>query len=119
MLQFLRKSGSSIRVARKIQRPYHSASVLLQSSLQENPSLRKAAFRERWQEETQKALLGGGQARIDKQHAKGRLTARERIDILFDEGTFQELDQLKSHRCVEFGMNAPDKQFPGDGIVTG
>lgn len=87
--------------------------------MMEDPSLRKAAFRERWQEATQKALLGGGQARVDKQHLKGSLTARERMDILFDEGTFRELDQLKSHRCVEFGMNADDKQFPGDGIVTG
>jgi Carboxyl transferase domain len=89
------------------------------TTLHEDPSLRKVAFRERWHDETQKALLGGGQARIDKQHAKGSLTARERIELLFDEGTFHELDQLKSHRCVDFGMNAPGKQFPGDGIVTG
>lgn len=106
-----------------LRRSYHAASLACKSStaaqLNEDPSLMKAAFRERLEEETQKALKGGGRARIDKQHAKGSLTARERIEILFDEGSFHELDQLKSHRCVEFGMNAESKQFPGDGIVTG
>jgi propionyl-CoA carboxylase beta chain len=61
--------------------------------------------------------MGGGQKRIDKQHQKGSLTARERLELLFDEGTFHELDQLKAHRCHEFGMD--DKNFPGDGVVTG
>ncbi|HEX7154794.1 MAG TPA: acyl-CoA carboxylase subunit beta [Thermoanaerobaculia bacterium] len=61
--------------------------------------------------------LGGGQARIDRQHAEGKLTARERIALLFDPGSFQELDQLVVHRSNDFGM---DKQrIPGDGVVTG
>jgi len=61
--------------------------------------------------------LGGGQARIDRQHNEGKLTARERISLLFDPGSFQELDQLVVHRCIDFGM---DKQHvPGDGVVTG
>jgi len=64
-----------------------------------------------------KARLGGGQARIDKQHAKGSLTARERIDLLLDKGSFEEFDMFKTHRCTDFGM---DKQvYPGDGVVTG
>ncbi len=61
--------------------------------------------------------LGGGQARIDRQHNEGKLTARERIHLLFDPGSFQELDQLVVHRSTDFGM---DKQrVPGDGVITG
>jgi propionyl-CoA carboxylase beta chain len=63
------------------------------------------------------ALLGGGQDRIDKQHAKGKLTARERLELLLDEGTFREWDMLKRHRCVDFGMDKVDMH--GDGVVTG
>lgn len=63
------------------------------------------------------AQLGGGQARIDKQHAKGAMTARERIDLLLDKGSFEEFDMFKAHRCKDFGM---EKQtFLGDGVVTG
>ncbi len=63
------------------------------------------------------ARLGGGQDRIDKQHAKGLMTARERIDLLLDKGSFEEFDMFKAHRCKDFGM---EKQvFPGDGVVTG
>ena len=61
--------------------------------------------------------LGGGQQRIDRQHGEGKLTARERIALLFDAGSFQELDQLVVHRSTDFGM---DKQrIAGDGVVTG
>ena len=61
--------------------------------------------------------MGGGQDRIDRQHGKGKMTARERIDVLLDEGTFQEIDALVEHRCRDFGM---DKDIiPGDGVVTG
>ena len=63
------------------------------------------------------ALLGGGQDRIDKQHAQGRLTARERIDLLLDAGSFEEFDMFKTHRCHDFGMEK--SVFPGDGVVTG
>jgi len=61
--------------------------------------------------------MGGGQARIDKQHAKGKLTARERIELLLDEGTFEEYDTFVAHRCTDFGMEA-DRPM-GDGVVTG
>ncbi|WP_434288108.1 acyl-CoA carboxylase subunit beta [Celeribacter sp. SCSIO 80788] len=63
------------------------------------------------------ARLGGGQRRIDSQHAKGKLTARERIELLLDEGSFEEFDMFKTHRCTEFGMQ--DSKFPGDGVITG
>lgn len=63
------------------------------------------------------ARLGGGQRRIDAQHAKGKLTARERIDALLDPGSFEEYDTFKTHRCTDFGME--EQQIPGDGVVTG
>ncbi len=63
------------------------------------------------------AALGGGQKRIDSQHAKGKLTARERIELLLDEGTFEEWDMFKEHRCVDFGME--QQHVPGDGVVIG
>ncbi|MCX8521112.1 MAG: methylmalonyl-CoA carboxyltransferase, partial [Rhodoferax sp.] len=65
----------------------------------------------------QRARLGGGQKRIDAQHSKGKLTARERIEVLLDEGTFEEWDMFVEHRCVDFGM--ADSKIPGDGVVTG
>jgi len=64
-----------------------------------------------------RAILGGGQKRIEQQHARGKLTARERLSLLLDEGSFQEFGTLATHHVSEFGL---DKQrFPGDGIVTG
>jgi propionyl-CoA carboxylase beta chain len=63
------------------------------------------------------ARLGGGQKRIDAQHSKGKLTARERIDLLLDPGSFEEWDMFKEHRCTDFGM--ADNKTPGDGVVTG
>lgn len=63
------------------------------------------------------ARMGGGQVKIDKQHALGRMTARERIDLLLDEGSFEEFDMFKTHRCHNFGME--NKVFLGDGVVTG
>jgi propionyl-CoA carboxylase beta chain len=64
-----------------------------------------------------KALLGGGERRIQQQHAKGKLTARERIDLLMDEGTFEEIDMFVTHRITDFGMG--NQQVLGDGVVTG
>ena len=65
----------------------------------------------------QDARLGGGQKRIDSQHAKGKLTARERIELLLDEGSFEEFDMFVSHRCTDFGME--DNKPAGDGVITG
>jgi propionyl-CoA carboxylase beta chain len=63
------------------------------------------------------ARLGGGQKRIDAQHAKGKLTARERIELLLDPNSFEEWDMFKEHRCTSFGMER--QSVPGDGVVTG
>ncbi len=65
----------------------------------------------------ERALLGGGEERIEKQHAAGKLTARERIDLLLDPGSFVELDRLVTHRCIDFGMEKT--KIPGDGVITG
>ncbi len=65
-----------------------------------------------------RAALGGGQKRIDAQHTKGKLTARERLELLLDPGSFEEWDMFKEHRCVDFGMGDQEK-VPGDGVVTG
>ena len=65
----------------------------------------------------EQARLGGGQVRIDKQHAKGKLTARERIELLLDEESFEEYDTFVAHRCTDFGME--DDRPMGDGVVTG
>jgi len=68
----------------------------------------------RWRE---RAREGGGAERIQKQHAAGKLTARERVELLLDKGSFAEVDMLVAHRCRDFGM---DKQIiPGDGVVAG
>jgi propionyl-CoA carboxylase beta chain len=63
------------------------------------------------------ARVGGGVARINTQHGKGKLSARERIELLFDEGSFEEWDMFVEHRCVDFGMS--EQSVPGDGVVTG
>jgi len=65
----------------------------------------------------EQARKGGGDRRIASQHAKGKLTARERIDLLLDEGSFEEFDMFVEHRATEFGMDA--QKIPGDGVVTG
>ena len=65
----------------------------------------------------EKARIGGGQKRIDAQHEKGKYTARERINMLLDEGSFEEFDMFVTHRCTNFGMEK--NVFLGDGVVTG
>jgi propionyl-CoA carboxylase beta chain len=86
--------------------------------LEEKPSMRSIeAIRKELEKRRAEASLGGGQERIDKQHKDGKLTARERIDLLLDPGTFVELDRFVTHRCHDFGME--NKKFWGDGVVTG
>src|SRR6201991_2845065 len=74
-------------------------------------------IQQRLEEKRAKARLGGGEKRIDAQHAKGKLTARERVEVLLDQGSFEELDMYVEHNCVDFGMQ--DQIIPGDGVVTG
>jgi propionyl-CoA carboxylase beta chain len=73
--------------------------------------------RERLAALERQAEEGGGAHRHKRQHAAGKLTARERVDLLFDSGTFEELDKLVTHRCLDFGM--AEQQIPGDGVVAG
>jgi propionyl-CoA carboxylase beta chain len=68
-------------------------------------------------EKNEAAQAGGGAERISRQHQEGKMTARERIEFLLDDGTFEEFDKLKTHRCTDFGLAA--QQYPGDGFVTG
>src|SRR5215468_9093615 len=71
----------------------------------------------RLEEKRGAARLGGGRSRIDAQHAKGKLTARERIELLLDPQSFEEWDMFVEHRCTDFGM--AQNRIPGDGVVTG
>jgi len=72
---------------------------------------------EKLEERRAGARVGGGEKRIAAQHARGKLTARERIELLLDKGSFEEFDMFVEHRCVDFGMEGT--KFPGDGVVTG
>ena len=76
----------------------------------------KAVFRNRLEKAQKNAV---GRDRADKQHKRGKLTARERINLLLDTNTFREYDMLKTHRCVDFGMAHNNNKFYGDGVVTG
>jgi propionyl-CoA carboxylase beta chain len=77
----------------------------------------KLAIIEQLEAKREGARMGGGQRRIDAQHGKGKLTARERIEVLLDEDSFEELDMYVEHNCVDFGMD--EAHIPGDGVVTG
>ena len=78
---------------------------------------RRDVLRARLNDLNEEAFVGGGADRIEKQHAVGKLTARERIDVLLDTGSFVEVDRLRTHRCLDFDMDK--KIVHGDGIVTG
>ena len=82
-----------------------------------SPVIQKAQFKKRLEEAKVKAELGGGAKRVDTQHKRGKLTARERIQLLLDENSFQEYDKLKTHRCTEFGIDK--ESYYGDGVITG
>ena len=69
------------------------------------------------EERNKAALAGGGEERLERQRAGGKMTARERIDFLLDDGTFEEIDRFKAHRCQDFGMQ--NQQYPGDGVIAG
>src|SRR5881227_1455234 len=78
---------------------------------------RMATTIEELEKRREQARLGGGEKRIAAQHAKGRLTARERLSVLLDEGSFEEYDMFVEHNCADFGMES--QKVPGDGVVTG
>jgi len=77
----------------------------------------KLAIIEQLEAKREGARMGGGQRRIEAQHGKGKLTARERVEVLLDEGSFEELDMYVEHNCTDFGMD--EAHIPGDGVVTG
>jgi propionyl-CoA carboxylase beta chain len=116
MLGLVRHSRGLFR-ASQTRFAFSSASASRSPDVADTPAQIKRRFRERLGQERENALLGGGERRIAAQHAKGKLTARERLSVLLDEGTFREYDALKAHRCVDFDME--DEQYPGDGVVTG
>src|SRR5258706_4183505 len=82
---------------------------------QEKPA--KLSKLDQLRERAQRAAADGGAARVEKQHAAGKMTARERVEFLLDDGTFQEFDKLVEHRSQDFGMEK--EIYPGDGVVTG
>lgn len=94
-----------------------SAAVAAKTAAAATPVSLKKAFRQRLDEAKEQATLGGGKSRIEKQHKRGKLSARERLELLLDEGSFREYDMLKTHRCSEFGMEK--EVYYGDGVVTG
>src|SRR5215207_187343 len=68
-------------------------------------------------EKSRLAEAGGGQAKLNKQKASGKMTARERVEFFLDEGSFEEFDKFVVHRSTDFGLE--DQQYPGDGVITG
>ncbi|NP_001279608.1 propionyl-CoA carboxylase beta chain, mitochondrial [Callorhinchus milii] len=82
-------------------------------------SVSNLSVHERIERKRQRAILGGGQHRIDAQHKRGKLTARERIQLLLDTDSFVEYDMFVEHRCSDFGMATDENKFPGDSVVTG
>ncbi|XP_043999148.1 propionyl-CoA carboxylase beta chain, mitochondrial [Gambusia affinis] len=82
-------------------------------------SVSHLSVKERIEQKRKAALIGGGQKRIDAQHKRGKLTARERVELLLDPETFMETDMFVEHRCSDFGMEQDGNKFPGDSVVTG
>ncbi|KAJ8357108.1 hypothetical protein SKAU_G00199020 [Synaphobranchus kaupii] len=98
------------------------AFALSQPNLQRHArwySISHLSVEERIDHKRRAALIGGGQARIDAQHKRGKLTARERIELLLDPDSFVEYDMFVEHRCSDFGMEADHNKYPGDSVVTG
>jgi propionyl-CoA carboxylase beta chain len=100
-----------------------SAAKILEIAAGEDPvqfkELETDTVAERIEKKKWRAYDGGGKKRIDAQHKKGKLTARERVELLFDEDTTREFDALVEHRCTDFGMDSFENKIPGDGVVTG
>uniref|UniRef100_H3CMG9 Propionyl-CoA carboxylase beta chain, mitochondrial n=1 Tax=Tetraodon nigroviridis TaxID=99883 RepID=H3CMG9_TETNG len=82
-------------------------------------SVSHMSVKERIDKKRKAALVGGGQNRIDAQHKRGKLTARERVELLLDQDSFVETDMFVEHRCSDFGMDQDRNKFPGDSVVTG
>src|SRR5687767_483960 len=85
------------------------------SSQKQQPA--KLSKLDQLRERERRAEEGGGAARVERQHASGKMTARERVEFLLDDGSFEEFDLFKKHRCLDFGMQ--NQRYPGDGVVSG
>ena len=116
-MQFFQKSLNAARVSSFMRPSFQTSMLSAMAAGNRNFSGQQQTFVQRLENIKSEALMGGGQARIDKQHSNNKLTARERLELLFDEGTFVEYDQLKTHRCNLFGMEK--QKIYGDGVVTG
>uniref|UniRef100_A0A7N8X6Z4 Propionyl-CoA carboxylase beta chain, mitochondrial n=1 Tax=Mastacembelus armatus TaxID=205130 RepID=A0A7N8X6Z4_9TELE len=98
------------------------SNILILTSLQRDRrwySVSHLSVKERIDKKRKEALIGGGQHRIDAQHKRGKLTARERVELLLDPESFVESDMFVEHRCSDFGMEQDKNKFPGDSVVTG
>ena len=110
--------GSGIRRrCQFVAAPFSDASASSEQPERPTPTAVKNAFRAKLASMREQSLLGGGEARIEKQHKGGKLTARERLDLLFDDDTFREFDRMVVHDCDHFGMS--DHRYLGDGVVAG
>uniref|UniRef100_A0A8C6PR53 Propionyl-CoA carboxylase beta chain, mitochondrial n=1 Tax=Nothobranchius furzeri TaxID=105023 RepID=A0A8C6PR53_NOTFU len=101
---------------------HQSFACLLQTNIQSDCrwySVSHLSVKERIEKKRKAAQMGGGQKRIDAQHQRGKLTARERVELLLDPESFVETDMFVEHRCSDFGMEQDANKFPGDSVVTG
>ncbi|CDQ92480.1 unnamed protein product, partial [Oncorhynchus mykiss] len=100
-----------------------ASAAVAQSELQQQSrrwySVSHLSVQERIDRKRNAALIGGGQKRIDAQHKRGKLTARERVELLLDKDSFVECDMFVEHRCSDFGMEEDHNKFAGDSVVTG
>ncbi|CAB1327820.1 unnamed protein product [Coregonus sp. 'balchen'] len=100
-----------------------AAAAVAQSQLHQQSrrwySVSHLSVQERIDRKRNAALVGGGQKRIDAQHKRGKLTARERVELLLDKDSFVEYDMFVEHRCSDFGMEEDHNKFAGDSVVTG
>ena len=112
-------AASRFRALPRVASNFQYYPISTDSKINKDLSAIKSSFRDHLKQERIRAIRGGGEKRIQKQHNKGSLTSRERLSLLFDSGSFVEVDQLKAHRCTEFGMNKPENNIPGDGVVVG
>ncbi|XP_046900626.1 propionyl-CoA carboxylase beta chain, mitochondrial [Hypomesus transpacificus] len=117
----LRGLKDSVKRLTQVKHGMAAASVAQRSLLQNCRlySISHLSVQERIDQKRRAALVGGGQKRIDAQHKRGKLTARERVDLLLDPDSFVEYDMFVEHRCSDFGMEEDRNKFPGDSVVTG
>jgi propionyl-CoA carboxylase beta chain len=118
ILEFVEKENPTAAERLRRQPMRHDGPVQAMLSTPERQGHRMKDILETLEQRRDGARQGGGERRIAAQHGRGKLTARERLDLLLDHGSFEEFDMFVEHRCVDFGMDQQEK-IPGDGVVTG